>query len=229
MANLLDSGAAHEIADGLIDIGKHHGAAAGQRTQQDLQAPIAANVIERAPDGRLPAQAICQRSHQTGERMDRELRTASGPRREQHPFGFDGTISNGTGRDDPIGAGNEVCGVCDLRGWSGSVGHNGVDLGVRHRGQQMFRREVRSTQHQPPGDAIQLHQSQGSRQLPLGRDHHGVSAQRLRVDAEAETRRKVAQPEARMGVGQDTARGGSRRGRQLKERSPPMLLHVRTA
>ncbi len=76
------------IADRLAGAGQNKRNAAEHRAQENLQAAIAADVVERTPDRIVADRPATKRRGQAGERMHHHFRHAGGARREHHPIGL---------------------------------------------------------------------------------------------------------------------------------------------
>ena len=89
MSDAAFASAFEEIGDGLGGAGENLRTTTGQGAQHDLQAAIATNVIERAPNhiARFPA-AIINRTGEARQGVDHQLGTSRGSGREQNPLGF---------------------------------------------------------------------------------------------------------------------------------------------
>ena len=84
------------LADRLARARQHQRSAAEHRAQENLQAAVAADVVEGAPYHRRIALLRLERRRQGGERVHHHFRHARGARRQQYPFGRVGR------RDKPI-------------------------------------------------------------------------------------------------------------------------------
>ncbi len=161
--------ARQELARRLPGTGEHQGRAGKHGAQIDLQSPIAANVVERAPHHGFGRWRLArQGAGETLKAVHHQFRHARGAGGEQDPLG------------DLAGVAPQFLGLRRRR--------DAVDHGIRfgggaHEG-ELFGRQVRGAQHHPSRHAVELYERERGGQLLVRRQEHGAAAQRLELAAE---------------------------------------------
>ena len=160
------------IGDCFLRVRQHHRAAAEHRAQEDLQAAVAAHVIERGPDRRRtwrwPFRKDCP--GKPGERVTDDLRCAGRAGREQQPFGL-GSDRGWTSRLHRQPSSNDQ-GNAEVLPEGGVVADHGVNLGIGNHRREMFGPQVRRTQQHAAHDAIEFEHHKRGGELICHRDQH---------------------------------------------------------
>ena len=170
-------GAGQKLRGRLARARQHQRRAAEHGTQVDLQAAVAADVIERAPHHARCGRLARQRAGQAREGVGDELRGAGRARGEKYPLGGERRLPI-----DLAGHGRGIQ-VRELHACPGDRGDLGERLGA----------ELRRGEHQPARDAIELEQRDGGAQLLAHGEKHRAPAQRFEPSAEAGGVRKTRQ------------------------------------
>ncbi len=136
-----------KVAHGLVPVGQHERGRSQHRAQEDLEAAVAADVVEGRPDrARLRRGGGVDAAGQPFKGVGDELRGAGGAGGGERPLRLpsrpDRGLEGGPGRGLDIDAGQTRQGVVGQ-----SLGIADGDLGVRIRrdARDVFRREARGT------------------------------------------------------------------------------------
>ncbi|MEY9591626.1 hypothetical protein ABIA06_003917 [Bradyrhizobium yuanmingense] len=193
------------IGERLMGIGQHQRTAGEDGTEKDLQAAIAADVVERCPDRCRSARWAFgdDRAGQRFQRMAGDLWHPRGARGEHQPFG----AARGLGRrgglrrqlrgDDQRHAGR--------RPEFGLVGDDGIDPGIRDQGVEMRRVEVRRTQQHAAGDAVELDHGKAGPELVRQLEQHGTARELVQPPAQNSVRQDARQRYDIMRIGDGAA------------------------
>ena len=214
-------GAGKELANRLQRARQHHRAAAQHRTQENLQAAIAAHVVERAPYRTVAERA--RGRHRPGrgagqrrQRMTHQFGNTGRARGEQNPFSFVHRLAVRHAGSDR-GARRHEYGRAQLG--CGPVADHGIDLRRRHHARQMCRRYIGRAQHDAPRDTVEFDQRQCRRQLVARRQQHRPAAQLGEPPAERRAARQRGEADARVLVRQPALRQPPSGAQCLPERS----------
>ena len=159
------------IGDRLAGARQHQRRAADDRAQKDLQAAIAADVVERAPhDGAVETLPGADRRDQAGKAVHRHLRHAGRAGREQHPFGRHLRQRKLLGRDDGRRANDTHWKIECRLARRARVDHDGVGLGAGEQSVKMIGCGIGRQDRQPARHAVELDQRQRTRELARRRD-----------------------------------------------------------
>src|SRR5947199_220838 len=108
------------------------------------------------------------------------------------------------------------------------IGHESIHRRGRDDVRQMLRRQIGRAKNQPSGDAIELDERQGRRQLIAGGDQDGTASQLLEPTPEARAPDQLAQRDARSGAPQRTVGQVAGGARRAPERAGVSERHSRT-
>jgi hypothetical protein len=191
--------------------GHHHRALAEERAQQDLQAAVAAGVVEGAPDRRrLGARRRLDRAGEALKAVDHQFRRPGRPGREHHPFGRQRHRARRVQRVEGQADSDERPFEA---GWQRRFGND--RLGARdvdNAGQGLVG-EIRRAEHDAPGDAVEFDQ-RDRRVERIGDPHqHRTPGERARRAAQGRAAGDIGERQARPRA-PDLAPHQSRRGHQ---------------
>ncbi len=160
------------IGDRLAGARQHQRRAADDRAQKYLQAAIAADVVERAPDDGAVETSGADRRDQAGQAVHRHLRHAGRAGREQYPFGQHMRqrllFGRGDGRRTNDAHRKIECRVVQRT----RVDHDGVGLGTGDQSGQVIGRRIGRQNRHAARHAVELDQRQRRRELARRRDHN---------------------------------------------------------
>ncbi len=184
--NAVRAGARQELLGRLRRTREHQRATRQHRAQIDLQAAVAADVVERAPDRVRVRRLAGQESRETRQAMGHELGSTGRAGSQQNPLARRDLAPLARGRHR---AALQAPQAMDGPGRAGMV-HRTVRQGeirIRARGdlRQALRTQVGRTQHQAARDAVELEQRKRRAHLLAQRQQYGAAAEGLAFDAEA--------------------------------------------
>ena len=200
MGDAVAAEAIEMIADRLAGAGQNKRNAAEHRAQENLQAAIAADVVERTPDRVVDDRPAAKRRGQAGERMHHHFRHAGGARREHDPLG----LARGGGK--PPGRGNlRSAGNADRQIERGAccralVDDHRIDVGAGDDRREVFGIGIGRQDGETARDAVKLDQGERRGQLTAGGDENGFSGQFFEPAAEARAAGKIGDADARVTI-----------------------------
>ena len=195
----------HVIRDGFPGLRQHHRSAADHGAQENLQAAVAADVVQRRPGRvRVARRPVGDdRAGQPIERMSDDLRQPGRARGQHQPLGRAfGLPSRGrpfgqAGADDQVRA--------SIASVQRPIGDDGVDLGIRKQGLDAIRIEVGRAQKHAAGDAVEFDHRERGQQLPRRRKQHRSAGQLAGSADQAAVPENVGQRYAVPGIGNRAA------------------------
>ena len=176
MGDSVRAGPDQEVPWRFLGARQHQRSSAEERTEENLQAAVTANVVEGAPhDGGCRRAADCDRARQARPCVHDHLRKAGRTRCEEDPFRLVASVPLGIGGRDPRTARDERS-----RAWSAGferipVGHERIHRGGRGDEGDMFRRQIGRAKNESPRDAVEFDERQPRRELIPGRDEQYVT------------------------------------------------------
>ena len=162
----------------LADIRQHHRAATGDGPQEDLQAAVAADIVEGAPDrDRRSSGRRSDCGRQAGKCVAHDLRDAGRAGCQQQParLDFRCSLERGAGRQRQRQTGGESVAH---RGGAFACKNHGVDVGTRAQFTQIVQPDIGRAQQHLRGKPVELDHRSGCRQLVVGEDQNGLSRER---------------------------------------------------
>ncbi len=228
MGHAVRAGPAQEVPERFPGAGQHQRAPAKERAQKNLQAAISPDVVEGAPHrGAGQRVALSDRARQARQRVHDQLRRAGRPGRQEDPLRLMASPALGIGGREPRATRDDDPHAGSAGRRHRPIGHEGIHRRGRDDVRQMLRRQIGRAKNQPSGDAIELDERQGRRQLIAGGDQDGTAAQLLEPTPEARAPDQLAQRDARFGSPQRTVGQVAGGARRAPERAVVRVRHLR--
>jgi len=167
------AGSDQEVRGRLLGAGQHHRASAEERAQEDLQAAIPSDVVERAPHGRVARRPpAAHRSREARQRVHDHLRPARRPGRQEDPFRLVSFRPLAGCRRDLRGARNDGSNPWSPTAGCRLIGHECIHRRRRRHEWQMLGRQIGRAENESARDGIELDEGQRRRELIPGRDEY---------------------------------------------------------
>ena len=187
------AGPGQEVTRRLAGAREDHRSPAEEGTEEDLEPTIATDVVERAPHtGARQGTGAPDRSRQAGELMHDHLRPPARPRGQENPLRRMSPGALARRRREAGMAGNGE-GHAGQGGRRRSIGDERIDLGRGDDERDVVGGQIRWTEHEPAGDAVELDEGQRRRQLVGGGDEDGTPAKLVKSIGEARTVNEIAE------------------------------------
>ena len=167
------------VAQRLVRRRDHEVGAVEKRAQKNLQAAVAADVVEGRPfPGCRAGRGLPYRAGQRGERVRDELRPPGGSRGGEHPFRVElagrqrvrRRGGQGDGGRVEVATGEEI----------GPVGGDDIHLAVLEEGGEIMGRQIGWRDDEAAGNAVEFDQHAGGRDLARCRHQHGAAGEARR-------------------------------------------------
>jgi hypothetical protein len=228
MRHAASAGADQKILDRLAIAAQRQRAQAGDRAQENLQAAITADVVERRPILHRGLRRVRRdRAGQRRQRMDDHFRVARGSRCQQHPFGRVTAERLSRARLQWQRAGREKRNGRDLRRLALPAIDDGIGFGVADDGAQMPGLEIGRAENDAARPTVELDQRGGGLQLVARHQDDRTAFECAKIAAKTGLAGEIVKNEGAVRHADGAADADAGR-KQFRQRQKLRLRHVRT-
>ena len=188
------------IADRLAGAGQNKRNAAEHGAQENLQATIAADVVERAPDCVVDDRPAAKRRGQAGERVHHHFWHAGSAGSEHDPLGLARGGGKPPGRRNLRSTGNADRQIERGACCRALVDDHRVDVSAGDERREVLGIGIGRQDSKTARDAVELDQGERRGQLTAGGDEYGSTGQFFEPAAEAGAVGKIGDADARVAI-----------------------------